>query len=69
MVKYTEASLRSGLLRAGLDQTRAHEVEALMHVFHSGARRLGKSSCLTHLSNFPPGCAARHSIKTASDYH
>jgi len=38
MVKYSEKVFEQALLPEGLDQTRAHDVEALMHVFHIGGR-------------------------------
>lgn len=38
MVKYSEHVFEQAWLPEGLDQTRAHDIEALMHVFHIGGR-------------------------------
>ncbi len=38
MVKYSEQVFEQAWLPDGLDRTRAHDVEALMHVFHFGGR-------------------------------
>ncbi|WP_296598006.1 hypothetical protein [Phenylobacterium sp.] len=38
LVKYSEQVFEQAWLPAGLDVTRAHDVEALMHVFHIGGR-------------------------------
>jgi hypothetical protein len=38
MVKYSEQVFEQAWLPNGLDSTRAHDVEALMHVFHIGGR-------------------------------
>lgn len=38
MVKYSDQVFEQASLPNGLEQTRAHDVEALMHVFHLGGR-------------------------------
>lgn len=38
MMKYSEQVFEQAWLPEGLDRTRAHDVEALMHVFHIGGR-------------------------------
>jgi hypothetical protein len=38
LVKHSEQIFEQAALPAGLDQTRAHDIEALMHVFQVGAR-------------------------------
>src|SRR5690242_16760877 len=38
MVKYSEQIFEQAWLPEGLDQTREHDIEALMHVFYVGGR-------------------------------
>lgn len=38
LVKYGEQVFEQASIPDGLDTTRAHDVEALMHIFHAGAR-------------------------------